>query len=189
MKLKLSLILHVLTVCQKYTVDSIFLYLLRKSQLTDSLRESATWWTVNVSPAQQLLLGYNLPKCRIRGECVFALTPAALCMYEHVRLCKIHLCHHMFTQVFVLVQVQDRTRLAVTRGQVWCQTKQRGVSAFSVGKKKELAACWCPLDSVKTCPVMHSSKLCSVFVVSALQKWDQLALSANNRTVECEYKC
>lgn len=129
-----------MTVCQKYAADSIFLYLLRKSQLTDSRRETRLRLSHMVDSERvtcpAAVVWIQSAKMQNRGECVFALTPAALCMYEHVRLCKIHLCHHMLKQIFVLVQVQDRTRLAVTRGQVWCQTKQRGVSAFSVGKKR-----------------------------------------------------
>ncbi len=111
----------------------------------------STWSAENLSPAQQLVSRYSVPKCRIRKECVFALTPAALCMYEHMRLCKIHLCHHVYKQGFRACSVQDRTCLAVTRGQVWCQSKQRGVSAFP--ERKILAALWCPLDLVKTCSV------------------------------------
>lgn len=85
--------------------------------------------------------------------CLHLLPLPCVCIYEHVRLSKIHLCHRVRVG-FRACSVQDRTCLAVTRGQVLCQTKQRGVSAFSARKKKKkLAADCCPLDLVKTCSV------------------------------------
>lgn len=147
----------------------------------------STWPAENMSPAQQLVSRHSVPKRRIRRECVFALTPAALCMYEHMRLCKIHLCHRVYKQAFMLVQSKTEH---VWR---WLEVKSgaklnKEVYLLSLQEKKILAALWCPLDLVKHALFLHSGIPCRVLVVCALQKLDQVALSSNNGIVELEYK-
>lgn len=53
---------------------------------------------VRTQCAKKALLGESVYLHLLLLPCV------CMCMHEHMRLCKIHLCHRVYKQVFVLVQ-------------------------------------------------------------------------------------
>lgn len=125
--------------------DVMVFDLIRKTFLygTLCLWRERPCWTVGCPHGQQWICHLpsswckdSVPKHRIRRVCVCTTLAAirmyVLYMYEHMRLCKIHWCHHVYKLVFVLLQ--SRTE------HVWPQLQVK--SGAKLNKEVYLLSLW-----------------------------------------------